>query len=253
MRKSKTLARIRNGEAVRICALGHYIPCYIKYAAEYGFDCVWLDLEHRAMDDREGQALMAFFPKYDIDCLLRTSTLAKSKLYRYLEDGASGFLVPHVSTPEKAQAMVDACKFPPIGDRGLDGAGMDNDYMLFDDDYPARTNAETFLVVQIETPEAVDNVDAIASIEGVDGLFVGSGDLGFRLKQSPDYPDLETCIEKVATAAKKHGKAWGLPVGSPEAVQQRKDQGAQLMPRGGEVTALIHTLAAWQEEMDGIL
>jgi 2-keto-3-deoxy-L-rhamnonate aldolase RhmA len=253
MRKSKTLARIRNGEAVRICALGHYIPCYIKYAAEYGFDCVWLDLEHRAMDDREVQALMAFFHKYDIDCMLRPSTLEKSKLYRYLEDGASGFLVPHVSTPEKAQAMVDACKFPPIGDRGLDGAGMDNDYMLFDDDYPARTNAETFLVVQIETPEAVDNVDAIASIEGVDGLFVGSGDLGFRLKQSPDYPDLETCIEKVATAAKKHGKAWGLPVGSPEAVQQRKDQGAQLMPRGGEVTALIHTLAAWQEEMDGIL
>jgi 4-hydroxy-2-oxoheptanedioate aldolase len=253
MRKSKTLARIRNGEAVRICALGHYIPCYIKFAAEYCFDCVWLDLEHRAMDDREVQALMAFFHKYDIDCMLRPSTLEKSKLYRYLEDGASGFLVPHVSTPEKAQAMVDACKFPPIGDRGLDGAGMDNDYMLFDDDYPARTNAETFLVVQIETPEAVDNVDAIASIEGVDGLFVGSGDLGFRLKQSPDYPDLETCIEKVATAAKKHGKAWGLPVGSPEAVQQRKDQGAQLMPRGGEVTALIHTLAAWQEEMDGIL
>jgi 4-hydroxy-2-oxoheptanedioate aldolase len=253
MRKSKTLARIRNGEAVRICALGHYIPCYIKYAAEYCFDCVWLDLEHRAMDDREVQALMAFFHKYDIDCMLRPSTLEKSKLYRYLEDGASGFLVPHVSTPEKAQAMVDACKFPPIGDRGLDGAGMDNDYMLFDDDYPARTNAETFLVVQIETPEAVDNVDAIASIEGVDGLFVGSGDLGFRLKQSPDYPDLETCIEKVAAAAKEHGKAWGLPVGSPEAVQQRKDQGAQLMPRGGEVTALIRTLAAWQEEMDGIL
>jgi 4-hydroxy-2-oxoheptanedioate aldolase len=107
--------------------------------------------------------------------------------------------------------------------------------------------------VQIETPEAVDNVDAIASIEGVDGLFIGSGDLGFRLKQSPDYPDLETCIETVAAAAKKHGKAWGLPVGSAEDVRKRKDQGALLMPRGGEVIALMRALAAWQEEMDGIL
>ena len=252
MRKSKTLPRIRNGEPIRICALGHYIPCYIKYAAQYGFDCIWLDLEHRAMDDREVQALMAFFHKYDIDCMLRPSTLEKSKLYRYLEDGASGFLIPHVSTPEKAQALVDACKFPPLGDRGLDGAGMDNDFMLFDDDYPARTDAETFLVVQIETPEAVDNVDAIASIEGVDGLFIGSGDLGFRLKQSPDYPDLETCIETVAAAAQKHNKVWGIPVGTADDVRKRKEQGALLMPRGGDVIALMRTLAAWGEEMDEI-
>jgi len=253
MRKSKTLARIRNGEPVRICALGHFIPPYIKYAVEYGFDCIWLDLEHRAMDQREVQALLAFFHKYDIDCMLRPSTLEKSKLYRYLEDGATGFMVPHVSTPEKAKSLVDACKFPPIGDRGLDGAGMDNDFMLFDDDYPARTNAETFLVVQIETPEAVNNVDAIAGTEGVDGMFIGTGDLGFRLKQSPDLPSLEDCIEKVAAAGKKHNKAWGLPVGTADAVRQRRSQGAQLLARGGEVIALLNTLKGWQEELDEIL
>ena len=82
MRKSKTLARIRNGEPVRICSLGHVIPAYIKYAAHHGFDCIWLDLEHRAMDQREVQALMAFFHKYDIDCMLRAPTLEKAKLYR---------------------------------------------------------------------------------------------------------------------------------------------------------------------------
>lgn len=253
MRTSKTLTRIRNGEPVRICALGHYIPAYVKYAANFGFDCIWLDLEHRAMNDREVQALMAFFHTFDIDCMLRVSTLEKAKLYRYLEDGATGLLVPHVSTPEKAKALVDACKFPPLGDRGLDGAGMDNEFMLFDDDYPARTNAETFLVVQIETPEAVENVDAIAAIPGVDGLFVGSGDLGFRLKQTTGVPDLEECIEKVAAAAKKYNKAWGLPTGSAEAVQQRRSQGAQLIARGGEVGAVIKVLSEWQDELDNVL
>ncbi len=253
MRKSKTLARIRNGEPVRICSLGHFIPPFIKYAAHYGFDCVWLDLEHRAMDQREVQALLPFFHKYDIDCMLRAPTLEKAKLYRYLEDGASGLMIPHVSTPEKAKALVDACKFPPLGDRGLDGAGLDNDFMLFDDDYPARTNAETFLVVQIETPEAVDNVDAIASVEGVDGLFIGNGDLGFRLKQSPEHPSLEEAIEQIAAATKKHNLAWGCPVGSAEALRQRRDQGAQLLARGGDLRAMMQVLGEWQDEMDATL
>ena len=253
MRKSKTLSRIRHGEPVRICAFGHYLPFYIKYAAHFGFDCIWLDLEHRAMNDREVQALMAFFHKYDIDCMLRPSTLEKSKLYRYLEDGVSGLMVPHVSTPEKAKALVDATKFPPVGDRGLDGAGMDNDFMLFDDDYPARTNAQTFLVVQIETPEAVNNVDAIAGTKGVDGLFIGTGDLGFRLKQSQDHPSLEEAIKLIAAAAKKHDKAWGCPMGSEEAMRLRLSQGAQLVARGGEVEALMNALRDWQEEMDAIL
>ncbi len=253
MRTSKTLTRIRKGEPVRICALGHYIPAYVKYAANFGFDCIWLDLEHRAMNDREVQALMAFFHKFDIDCMLRVSTLEKAKLYRYLEDGAAGLMVPHVSTAEKAKALVDACKFPPLGDRGLDGAGMDNEFMLFDDDYPARTNAETFLVVQIETPEAVENVDAIAATPGVDGLFVGSGDLGFRLKQTVGAPTLEECIEKVAAAAKKHNKAWGLPTASAEAIKKRRSQGAQLLARGGEVGAILRVLGEWQKEMDGLL
>lgn len=167
------------------------------------------------MNDREVQPLLAFFHKYNIDSMLRPSAHEKYKLYRYLEDGATGFIGPHVSAPENAKALVDACKFPPIGDRGLDGAGMDNDFMLFDDDYPARTNAETFLVVQIETPEAVENVVAIAGTEGVDGMFVGSGDLGFRLKQSPDHSSLEGCIEQVAAAAKKHNKGRGLPEARP--------------------------------------
>jgi 4-hydroxy-2-oxoheptanedioate aldolase len=253
MRKSKTLARIRNGETVRICALGHFFPPYIKYAAHFGFDCIWLDLEHRAMDQREVQALMAFFHKYDIDCMLRPSTLEKAKLYRYLEDGAAGLMVPHVSTAEKAKALVDACKFPPLGDRGLDGAGMDNDFMLFDEGYPARTNAETFLVVQIETPEAVENVEAIAAVEGVDGFFIGLGDLGFRLKQSPDHPSLEQAVEKIAAAAKKNNIAWGCPAGSPEALRLRRSQGAQLLARGGEVGAVMKVLGDWQGEMDAVL
>lgn len=243
MRSSKVRAKLANNEVVRICGLGHFIPSYIRHAAHFGFDAIWLDLEHRNMHEREVQALMGFFHRFDIDCMLRPPTLEKTRLYRYLEDGATGLMIPHVSTPEKAQTLADAVKFPPLGDRGLDGAGMDSDFFLgYGEDYTEKANRETFLVVQIETPEAVENVDAIAAVPGVDGMFVGPGDLGLRLKVGDYGLTLEECFERVAAAAKKHGKAWGCPVATTEDMQKRFDQGGRLLAHGGEFMALMRML-----------
>ena len=102
--KKKTLARIRNGED-GACVLGHYMPAYVCHAAHAGYDCIWLDLEHRAQTVREIQAMLAYAHLYDIDIMLRSPTLEKTGLYRYLEDGAAGLLIPHVSTPEKARCL----------------------------------------------------------------------------------------------------------------------------------------------------
>ena len=243
MRQSKALARLRDQKMVRICALGHYIPSYVRHAAHFGYDCIWLDLEHRSLSEQEVAALLAFCHRFDIDCLLRPPTLEKTRLYRYLEDGASGLLIPHVSTAEKARMLVDAVKFPPLGDRGLDGAGLDSDYLLGGgEQYPQQANDETYLVVQIETLQAVENVDAIAAVAGVDGLFVGPGDLGLRLRHSDGSLSLEAAIEKVAAAAAKHGKAWGCPVRDVEDLQHRHAQGGRLLAHGGEFFALMKML-----------
>ena len=253
MRSSKTRARLRNNEVVRLCSLGNFIPPYIRHAAHFGFDCIWLDLEHKNMHDREVQALLAYFHLFDIDCMLRAPTLEKTRLYRYLEDGATGLMIPHVSTPEKAQMLADAVKFPPLGERGLDGAGLDNDYYLQGaSNYPEQANAETFLVVQIETPLAVENVDAIAAVPGVDGLFVGPGDLGLRLKHTGGGLTLEQCFEKVAKAAEKHGKAWGCPVANPEEMQKRYDQGGRLLAHGGEFFALMRMLEQCAKDFEAL-
>jgi len=228
MRKSKTLARIRAGEPIRACVLGHFIPGYICHAARAGYDCIWLDLEHRALAIRETQALLAFSHLYDIDIMLRPPTLEKAGLYRYLEDGAAGLLIPHVSTVEKARMLVDAVKFPPLGDRGIDNAGLDADFNLHDaDEYVAWANRETFLTVQIETPEGVRNAEAIAAVEGVDMIFVGPGDLGLRLRQSGEM-SLDEAWERVAAACRKHGKAFGGPTRDLTEMKLRREQGAQL-------------------------
>ncbi len=254
MRQSKTLARLRNNELVRMCALGHFMPAYIRHAAHFGFDCIWLDLEHRAMEDREVQALLAYFHLYDIDCMVRPATLEKSKLYRYLEDGATGLMIPHVSTPEKAQMLVDATKFPPLGDRGIDGAGLDSDFILRGGEgYTDRANRDTFLVVQIETLEAVENVEAIAAVEGINGLFVGPGDLGLRIRTSGTSLTLDDAMARVAGAARQTGKAWGCPAGTVERMRELQAQGATLINHGGDFMAMMKMLEASAADFDAIL
>ena len=243
MRKSKTLARLKNNEMVRMCCLGHFVPAFVKHAAHFGFDCIWLDLEHRNWTGRDVQAILAFSHLFDIDIMLRPPTLEKTGLYRYLEDGATGMMIPHVGTAEKARMLVDAVRFPPIGDRGLDSAGLDADFFVHgSDDYLAEVNAQTFLVVQIETPEAVANADEIAAVEGVDGIFVGPGDLGLRLKYDTTGLTIDSAVEQVAAACEKHDKVWGMPAVTPDDLQRRKDQGGQLLNYGGDFGAMMNML-----------
>src|SRR5579862_9103269 len=177
MRQSNILARLRRGECPRVCSLGHFLPFYIRHAAHNGYDGIWLDLEHRSMAEREVQALLHLCHYNNIDCMVRPPTIERGRLYRYLEDGATGFMMPFVSTEETARRLVEAIKFPPLGNRGLDGAGLDGDYYLeggrAGGSYTEDANRETFIVAQIETPEAVANAEAIAAVSGIDCLFVG--------------------------------------------------------------------------------
>lgn len=108
MRKSKILAKVRAGQPARLAMMGYFIPAFVAYAAKLGFDGIWLDMEHHNFDDREVQSILAFFHLYDIDCLVRPPTREKARLYRYLEDGATGLIIPMSMMP-----------LPPTTDCGL--------------------------------------------------------------------------------------------------------------------------------------
>lgn len=254
MRKSKTLKKIRNNQIVRMCGLGHFIPAFVRHAASNGYDCIWLDLEHRAMDYREIQSLLAFCHLYDIDCMLRPPTTEMSRLYRFLEDGATGLMIPFVNTAERAKELVRAVKFPPLGERGIDAAGLDADFSLADPEiYTRHANQETFLVAQIETPEAVENVEEIAAVPGIDIVFVGPGDLSLRITVDEETDlTLESAYESVNAACQKHGKDWGRPTGSEEMLREMREFGATIMVRGGEFGGWMNELETASKELDGI-
>ena len=245
------MAKLRGGETARICGLGHFVPAFIRHAAHFGFDCIWLDLEHRTMSDREVQGLLAFSHLFDIDIMVRSPTLEKVRLYRYFEDGAAGLMFPHVTTEADARAIVQAVKFPPLGNRGLDGAGLDSDFFLQGGpDFTEEANAETFVIVQIESPQAVANAGLIAAVDGVDGLFVGPADLSLRLRHSDTSLTLEEAIERVGAAAASHGKAWGRPAGSAELLEQLHGQGARLLAHGSEFLGAMQTLESASRDFE---
>lgn len=210
IRRSKILAKIRAGQVARVCSLGGFLRYFPRMAAEFRYDGIWVDAEHRVWDSPDISAMLALHHLADIDCLWRPATIEKTGLYRVLEDGAAGLMIPHVSTPQRAQELVQAVKFPPLGDRGLDGAGLDADFLVGKPaDYTDQVNRETFLTVQIETPLALQNVEAIAAVPGVDVLFLGPGDLSLRLGCTPAVADpvIMQAQQRLAAAARQHGKA----------------------------------------------
>jgi len=259
MRKSKILAKVRAGQTARIAMMGYFLPPFVAYAAHYGYDGIWLDLEHRPFDSREIQAMLAYFHLYDIDCLLRSPTREKAQLYRYLEDGATGLIIPHVSDVESARELVQKVKFPPIGDRGLEGRGLETNFGLdipqTRDPLVAHALQETFLLVQIETPQAVNLIEDIAAIPGIDGLYIGPQDLRIRMMNLPEAQRVsqEEVAKRVADVCGRHGKLWGSLPATVDEMRSHAELGSQILVWGIDARMIQNGLASSAAELESVL
>jgi 2-keto-3-deoxy-L-rhamnonate aldolase RhmA len=256
MRPSLLRTRLRQGKAARIACLYYPTTMFPAHAAKAGFDAIWLDTEHSTWERHELQRFIALHHLANIDCLVRTGSRNATELYHLLEDGASGLMCPLVNTAAEARQIAQAVKFPPVGQRGLDGAGLDNEFYLAGTAaYPAAANAETFLILQIETPEALGNIDAIAATPGVDGLFIGPGDLSLRLGCPLDWknPKMIEAQAVVAAAAARAGVAWGRPSGTAEDIALLRQQGATLIAHGSDFGAVMRMLPTFAQTLrDGL-
>ncbi|MSU48316.1 MAG: 4-hydroxy-2-oxovalerate aldolase [Opitutus sp.] len=256
MRPSLIRSRLSQNKAVRIACQYYATTMMPAHAAKAGFDAIWLDSEHSTWERHELQRLIAMHHLANIDCIVRTGSRNATDLYHLLEDGATGLMCPLVNTAADAAAIAQAVKFPPLGQRGLDGAGLDNNFYLEGTlAYPAAANAETFLIVQIETPEALANIDAIAGTPGVDGLFIGPGDLSLRLGCPLDWknPKMIEAQATVAAAAARHGVAWGRPSGTAADIAELAKQGARLIAHGSDFGAIMRMLPEFGKTMkDGL-
>jgi 4-hydroxy-2-oxoheptanedioate aldolase len=248
MVKSRVLRKLHDGDIVRVAGMSRVSDPWLAQVIGWaGYDVIWFDMEHRAWEYNVIDPISLACRHVGIDLMVRILKTGYTAPMRALEFGANGLMVPHCRSAQEAREWVELTKFPPLGKRGFDGAGADADFMFADPfDYMKNANEETFLVLQIEDAEAVECVDEIAAVKGVDILFIGTGDLSISLgaPMQVKHPSVQAAIDKVAAAAAKHGKFWGMPSGSPEAAQALIDRGARFITCGGDHGALVNGLKA---------
>lgn len=180
----------------------------------FGFDGVWICLEHRSLDPSAVSALIHGCRAGGADAIIRIKPANYSAVLPLLEAGAAGIMLPRVQTAEEVRALVDAVKFAPVGTRGYDGIHADARFGTVPlPEYLAESNLNTFLVIQIEEPAVIPQIDAIAALPGVDVLFVGPGDLaiGLGAPGKIDHPPVQGVIRAVGAACARHGKIAGIP------------------------------------------
>lgn len=158
-------------------------PVVAEIVGLAGFDCVMIDHEHGPGDFQAALSLMqAVRAAGDTTCLMRVPSNDASYIKRALDIGAQGIMVPMVETPDQAEAVVSACRYPPHGIRGCASSLVRaTDYGLDEAAYLEAIDDELLVICQIETQAGIDNVEAIAAVEGVDMLFVGPADLSASL------------------------------------------------------------------------
>lgn len=258
MRKSRVMERIRAGQAVRIAMLGHMLPPFLAYAAHSGYDCVWLDMEHHPLTDSELRALLAFAQLFDIDCLVRPATREQMRLGRYLEDGAAGLVIPQVSSPAEVRDLVAKVKFPPLGERGMGSPNLQARYGLDvgADHSPLARHAlrETFLLLQLETPAGVAQLEDMAAIPGFEGFFVGPTDLALRMAHAPPEQRLgyDETLRRLNAVCQRQGLVWGSNPADATELRRFHGLGARLLLWGVDTNLLRAGLAACARELDEV-
>lgn len=184
-------------------------PRVIEVAGLCGADAVWLCNEHVPNDwiGLENQIRAARI--HDMDTLVRVAKGSYSDYVRPLEADATGIIVPHVASAAEARQIVDWVRFQPIGRRPLDGGNTDGQYCLVPLlEYIEHSNRERVVILQIESPEALEHVEEIAAVAGYDGLLFGPGDFSHRIGQAGNIqcPETVAARKRVAAAARQHGK-----------------------------------------------
>ena len=201
--------RLRRGELLRGVLLNLPSAAVAEILAGAGFDWLFIDGEHGAIDTGELVAILQAVER-DIACVVRVPSLDVAAIKRALDMGAAAVMVPQVETAEQAAEAVRFARYAPQGDRGM-GLARAHRYGFGFRDYVAAANDAIAVIVQAEHARAVENIDRIAAVPGLDAVFLGPYDLSSSLGHPGelDHPRVVEAIEHVT----RRCQAAGMPLG----------------------------------------
>lgn len=242
-------ARLLAGELLVGTVVSLPAPEVAELLAALGFDWLFIDTEHGPLGIRDAQALLqAAGP--DCPCLVRVPTGEEAWIKKALDIGAAGVIVPQVNSAEQAQRVVSLCKYPPAGVRGV-GLARAQGYGTRFQEYVASANEQLVVVIQAETAQAVEKIESIAKVPGIDAVLIGPYDLSSSLGKpgALDDPDVVAAMARVRDACQQAGVRLGAFAADVPAARAFIDQGFTLIATGADITFLSE---AAQDALTGV-
>lgn len=225
------------------CSIGSsYVA---EVVAGLGFDAVTIDLQHGAIDYATAFTMLQAISTTPASPMVRVPWNDPALLMKLLDAGAQGVICPMINTAEEARAFVGACRYPPLGFRSL---GPNRAIQYAGKDYWRTADREILLLAMIETRAGVENLDAILATEGLDGVYVGPGDLslayGAEPSMNPATFELTEAIARVAASAIEMGKIPAIHTDGPETAIRRFAQGYRFCTLQSDVRHLVNGASA---------
>ena len=244
--------KLRRRERLFAAWVSYAHPSITETFARAGFDFIAIDMEHSTITVEQAQRIIAACQSEGVPCLPRPVSHSNDWFKPLLESGADGLLVQMVSTPEDVAAIIGHLKYPPVGNRSY-GLNRAQAYGFDFDSYIQSWNDTSSFIIQVESIQAVENIDKLLSFDEIDGVMVGpydiSGSLGVPGQMS--HPLVIEASRKVIAACERFGKSCGTQVtdASEESVQALFDLGYTYAILSSD----LFVLWKWSEKMQGMI
>jgi 4-hydroxy-2-oxoheptanedioate aldolase len=217
MRKNTLKEKLNAGRATLGPFVGFPSPAMVETIGWLGFDFVIIDCEHGPIDYETAEHMIRAAELSGVTPIVRIGLNEQQHIQRYMEAGAQGVLIPLVNSAADAKKVVNSVKYPPIGKRGAYSGRSAMFGVQPLAEYVKRANEETFIGLQIETPEGIEHADEIIATEHADAIFLGPGDLSLNMgvpgqQEAPQVVEtIEMLVKKILAAGKHAGTLGNYP------------------------------------------
>lgn len=253
MRTNTTKAKLKAGQMVFGCFLRYPDAALAEMLGYQDWDFFVFDGEHGTIEPHDCENLVRAAERNKVTPIVRVTTNLPPIILRFMDTGAQGLHVPLVNSAVDAENAVRAVKYQPLGMRGLAGVrAADYAQTIPLEEYTQQANAETLVVVHIETAEAVKQLSEIVVVDGLDVIFIGPTDLSHSLGVTGQlqHPTVKAAMQQIVQTVERSNAALGILVGSAQAAQEWRDRGARYIAVAFEsllTPAVQHYLGAVRE------
>ena len=240
MRKNVVRQRLLSGKPALGAFLSLGSPHVAELMAHAGFDWLLIEAEHTALDAAQIEHMLMAIGGTGTVPIVRTLSSDPLLIQKTLDAGAMGVFVPMVRSADEARAIVQATRYPPEGTRGF-GPLRASQYTLDYEDYLASANENILVALIIETKEAVENIEAILDVPGVDVVYFGLFDLCIAIGLNPlemPFPEIDEIVGRTLKLCKEKGVAIGAGAATPDDLRKLLDQGYTFLNYGSDVQIL---------------